>query len=196
MSATTYPGHGDDWSAQPDEGSSPPRRRRRVFFNRRGAALVAVITCTGGFFAGIEVEKGQLSTASAAVTAGASRAGAGAGGFGGGAGGFGGGAGASGDRSFGTVSSVDANTIYLTDSSGNTVKVSLSASTKLSKSQTVSQTAVRPGDSVLIQGLKNTNGTLVATSVSDSGAAPSAPTGGSASGASAGGSSTGAAGGT
>jgi hypothetical protein len=75
-----------------------------------------------------------------------------------------------GNASIGTVASVNGKTIYLTDSSGNTVKVTLSSATKLTKSQGVSKASVRPGDTVVIQGLKSSNGTIAATSVSDSGA--------------------------
>jgi hypothetical protein len=151
------------------------------------AALLAVITCAAGFFAGVTVEKNQLgSTASAATGGGAAatagaqpgaaagtgaQAGAAAGrfGFGGGGGGAAGGAGG-GNASFGTISSVNGNTIYLTDTTGNTVKVTLSGSTKLTKSLGVAKSALHPGDSVVIQGVKNSSGALVATSVSDSGA--------------------------
>ena len=67
------------------------------------------------------------------------------------------------------MSSVKGNTLYLTDTSGNTVKVTLSGSTKVSKSLAVKRKSIRPGDTVVIQGLKNSSGTLIAASVSDSG---------------------------
>ena len=149
------------------------RPRRRQFFNRKSAALAAAITCAAGFYAGISVEKGQLaSTASAAAsprTATGGPAAAGAGGFAGRFG-AGGAAGAGGNASIGTVSSVHGKTIYLTDTTGNTVKVTLSSATKITKSQSVSKASVRPGDAVVIQGLKGSNGKITATSVSDSGA--------------------------
>jgi hypothetical protein len=181
MSAVTYDSHEHDWDTTEQEPSMTPGRPRRRFFNRRSAALAAVITCAAGFYAGIRVEKGQLaSTASAATTSatgaaagsgpGAPAGGAGAaGGFAGrfGGGGFGGGAG---NASLGTIASVNGKTIYLTDTTGNTVKVTLSSATKLTKSLGVSKSALHPGDSVVIQGVKNSGGTLVATSVSDSGA--------------------------
>jgi len=61
----------------------------------------------------------------------------------------------------------------MTDSSGNTVKVTLSSATKLTKTVTVGKARVRPGDTVVVQGLKNKSGTLAATSLSDSGASSS-----------------------
>jgi hypothetical protein len=106
---------------------------------------------------------------SAQSATGAGAAGArGASGF---AGRFGGGAGGAGaNASFGTVSSVDGSTIYLTDPTGNTVKVTLSSSTKLTKSLSVSKHSLHPGDAIVVQGVKNSGGTIVATSVSDQGA--------------------------
>jgi hypothetical protein len=186
MSAVPYDSHDHDWDRAEQEPSMSPGRPHRRFFNRRSAALAAMITCAAGFYAGIRVEKGQLaSTASAATTSatgaaagartGAAAGAAGAAGefagrFGGGAAGGGGGGGGGGNASLGTISSVNGKTIYLTDTTGNTVKVTLSSSTKLTKSLGVSKSALHPGDSVVIQGVKNSSGTLVATSVSDSGA--------------------------
>ena len=178
MSAVPYETPDQDWEETAEQDSfSPPGRPRRHFFNRKSAALAALITCAAGFYAGISVEKGQLAgTASAATTgapgaaAGGAAAGgpAGAGGF---AGRFGGGSagGAGGNASLGTISSVNGNTIYLTDTTGNTVKVTLSSSTKLTKSLSVSKSSLHPGDSIVVQGVKSSNGTVVATSVSDSG---------------------------
>jgi hypothetical protein len=177
-----------------------PRRPRRNFFNRRSAALVALLTCAAGFYAGVRVEKGQIastpvtlgaagSTASglgaragatgaaggsrasgasgaASRTAGASGA-AGASGFAGAAARFGGAGGA--NTSLGTVSTVDGKTLVLTEASGNTVKVNLS-SAKITKSQSVGRSAIHPGDTVVIEGVPNKSGTVVAATVSDSGA--------------------------
>jgi hypothetical protein len=179
MSAVPFDTPDHDVETTPQESFVPPGRPRRRFFNRKSAALAAVITCAGGFYAGISVEKGQLaSTASAATTSAAgARTGTAAGGAAGGAAGFagrfgGGAAGGTGNASFGTISSAAGNTLYLTDPTGNTVKVTLSSSTKLTKSVSVSKSSLHPGDSVVVQGVKNSGGTLVATSVSDSGARP------------------------
>jgi Domain of unknown function (DUF5666) len=117
--------------------------------------------------------------AAAGGAAGATRSGTGAGGSGAaGAGSFGGGAGAAafagggfggGSASFGTVSSVKGSSIFVTDSTGNLVKVKLSSATKITKSLGVRRSSLHPGDTVVIRGLKNSNGTLTATTVSDSG---------------------------
>ncbi|MGH2892310.1 MAG: hypothetical protein ACRDPM_03455, partial [Solirubrobacteraceae bacterium] len=55
----------------PETEAPLPRRARRQFFNRRTAALGALITCAIGFYAGIRVEKTQLSNSSSAVGSGA-----------------------------------------------------------------------------------------------------------------------------
>ena len=73
---------------------------------------------------------------------------------------------------FGTVSSVSGNTLYITEANGNTVKVTLSSATKVTKNVSVGKNAVRPGDTVVVAGAKNSNGTVSATTLSDTGAGP------------------------
>jgi uncharacterized protein DUF5666 len=194
MSTISYDSVERDWD--PHEPTDPlPRRPRRQFFNRRSAALAALITCAAGFYAGVRVEKGQVSSSStplqlpgAAGAAGAAGARAsGAGGAGGAAqagstarpGGFPGFAG--GNASVGTVASVNGGTLVLTETSGNTVKVRISSSTKITKSQPVSRHAVRPGDTIIVQGAPNSKGTTVAASVTDSGAGSGGASAGSSS---------------
>jgi hypothetical protein len=160
------------------EADATPGRPRRRWWGRKTAVLAAVIILAAGFWGGVRLERSQFSPTTT-PTATASSTAAGHAGFFGGAGG--GGA----NASIGSVSSIDGNTVYLTDTSGNTVKVKLSSATKVTKSENVSKTAVRPGDTVVIQGAKSSNGTLTATSVSDSGASatrngPSTPTPGTA----------------
>lgn len=225
MSTISYDQAERDWD--PDEPAQPlPRRPRRQFFNRKSAALVALITCAAGFYAGVRVEKGQVSGSSSTLrlpgatgAAGAARTGAsgaagagsgaagaagsgataagssartaGAGARSGGFGGFAGGAGggfAGGNAAVGTVASVNGQTLVLTETSGNTVNVRLSSSTKISKNQSVSRHAIRPGDTIIVQGAANAKGTTVAASVTDSGAS-STGSSSSASGASSSGSS-------
>jgi hypothetical protein len=185
MSAIPYEqDHEEQWDPdQEDDTLVPPGRPRRHFFNRRSAALIALITCAAGFYAGIRVEKGRLSSSTngargftlpalgsaggASNGASGSRSAA-ARGFPGGAG-FPGAALAGGNASIGTISSVDGHAIYLSDTSGNTIKVTLSSATKITKSLSVGKQSLHPGDSVVIRGLKNHNGTVSATSISDSG---------------------------
>ena len=185
-----------EWDTSDDDTLALPDRPRRQWFNRRSAALLALITCAAGFYAGIRVEKGQLSsnsngtgslslpslgTSTSRSTGSGTRsqtgapAGFPAGGIPGA--GFGGG-----NSTTGTIASVAGNAIFITDVSGNTVKVRLSSATKLSKSLTVAKHALRPGDSVVVQGLKNSKGTVSATSVNDSGASNTAGSGSGSSG--------------
>lgn len=185
MSAVPYDSPAEDWETE-QEGFAPPGRPRRRFFNRKSAALAAVLTCAAGFYAGITIEKGQLaSTASAATTSAAGAGGGAAAAAGGPGSGFagrfgGGGAGGpgGGSASIGTISSVSGNTVYLTDPTGNTLKVTLSPSTKLTKSLGVSKSSLHPGDAIVVQGVKSSKGTVVATSVSDSGARTAGTTAG------------------
>jgi hypothetical protein len=217
MSAIPYEGDQQDWDGYDDaDALAPPARRRRRFWGRGTAVLLGVILVAAAFYAGVRVEKAQISSSpttlpSAAAGAGAAGARGGAGGLGsrfagagagtgagagagaggaagaagaaaaagGGAGGGGGGfAGAlrggglgGGNSSFGTASTIDGNTIYLTQpTTGNTIKVKLSSATKITKSVGVAKSALRPGDTLVIQGLKQSNGSISATSVSDSGA--------------------------
>jgi hypothetical protein len=181
MSAIPYEPREEEWDHEEQDTRPLPRRPRRQLFNRRSATLIALIVGVIGFYAGVRVEKGQLSSSSSTglslpsslsslarggtTTRGATGTGsASRGGFPG-LGAFGGGG-----TTIGTVSNINGKTIYISDSSGNTVKVKLSSATKITKSLAVRKKAVRPGDSVVIQGAKNSNGTLSATSVSDSGA--------------------------
>ena len=177
MDATTYDRRDEAWEHYnaPHDEQPLPRRPRRQYFNKRSAALIAVLTCAAGFYAGVRVEKGQVGNSSAITLPGATggatgRTGA-AGSRGGGsgfAGLFSGGGGASG-TSLGTISGVKGNTLYVTDTTGNVTKVKLSSATKITKSLDVKRGSLHPGDSVVIRGLKNSSGTLVAASVSDSG---------------------------
>ncbi len=172
----------EDWDAYQDEPETEaplPRRTRRQFFNRRTAALGALVTCAIGFYAGIRVEKSQLSSSSSGLTLGSgtgARAGRGGGAglaavFGrGGAPGAPGATGAGGaGASFGTVAAVNGKTIDLTDSSGNTVKVKVTSATKITKTQSASRHAIRPGDTIIVTGVSGSGATTNAATITDSG---------------------------
>jgi hypothetical protein len=200
MDTYTPDQHEEAWDTHQGEPESPlPRRARRQFFNRRTAALGAVVTCAIGFYAGIRVEKSQLSSSSSAGSLGSgaasgARAAARAGGFAGltgrgaagsggaaraggspgsggagAAGGFGGAGGGAAGTSFGTVSSLNGKTLDVTDASGNTVKVKLTSSTKITKNQSVGRKAIRPGDTIIVTGGQGSGGSTTAASVTDSG---------------------------
>jgi hypothetical protein len=225
MNAIPYDRPEEEWDSYQEEGTEQdfalPGRPRRQWFNRKSAALFAILLGAIGFYAGVRVEKSQVSNSSSSTGAlgaggaaaalraaargggatgsgatgtsgsgAASRAGAsGASGvrglFGGGAGGFAGAAGGAG-ATFGTVSSISGDNLFITEASGNTVKVTLSSATKVTKNVSVGKKAVRPGDTVVVAGAKNSNGTVSATTLSDTGAGAGAgaAAGGSGSGSS------------
>jgi hypothetical protein len=185
MSAIPYDKDPDaPWDDQDEATIVLPGRPRRQWFDRRTAGLVAVVACAIGFFAGVRVEKGQVSSSSSsslrlpsafASTGSRSsgtgaRSGASGRGFPSGAAGFPGAAAfVGGNTSTGTVSSLDGSSVYVSEGSGNTVKVKLSSATKISKSLRVSKKSLRPGDSVTITGVTSSKGVVSATSVSDTG---------------------------
>jgi hypothetical protein len=187
MSALPYESQEEGWdSYREDQKLELPGRPRRRFLNWGSAVLLALAVGGIGFYVGVRVEKGQVSGSSSSASplaglgaaarsgaagSGASRlagaAGAGAaGGRGAFAGAFGGG-----NSSFGTVSSVNGKTIYVTQvGTGNVVKVTLSSATKITKNLGVGKSAIRPGDTVVVSGVKGSDGKIAATSVSDTGA--------------------------
>jgi hypothetical protein len=148
------------------------------------------------FYAGVRVEKGQVSSTSgrtalsSAFGSSAASGGAASARAGGVSRFLGGGApGAGGGGTFGTVSSISGKALYVTDASGNTIKVTLSSATKVTKSAGVSAKSVHPGDTVVIQGIKNSSGAVQAATVSDTGARAGAGGASGAGGTTAGGSS-------
>ncbi len=64
---------------------------------------------------------------------------------------------------------VDGNTIYVTNSSGNIVKITTGGSTTVSiaKSGTVSQ--IQPGQTVTVKGTTDSSGNVTASSVTEGG---------------------------
>ena len=188
MNAIPYDTPEQEWDA-PEDAYELPGRPRRRFWGPGTAVVLALLLGVVGFYVGVRVEKGQLSSSTSTLGAGLGGAAArtsagartGAGSASSAAGrtsGFGrafagGGAGGT-NASVGTVSSVNGNAIYLTDFSGNTIKIRLTSGTKVTKNVSVSKKSVRPGDTIIVQGLKGSHGTITAASVTDSGARSSA----------------------
>jgi hypothetical protein len=185
------------WEDATDEQPLLPERKRIRWLSWKSVALLAILTGLIGFYAGVREEKssaaGTSSTAVASATGSSTRGFAGFAGRGaagksatksggksgsfpgfGSAGGPPSGAAAAGNGSFGggtsgTIVSVSGDTLYVKESSGNTVKVKLLATTTLTKSVDVGTRSLHPGDTVSIQGDAGSHGTVTATSVSDSG---------------------------
>ena len=186
MSAIRYEPREDHWEGDEEQGTLViPGRGPRRRLGRAGVLLITLLVGAIGFYVGVRVEKGQIGSSSTAAAGTSAPTGAPAG-FSGRSGASAlnrfAGSGAAGGSSFGTVASLDGRTIYVKTVSGNTVKVRLVSATKVSKSLTVSGKALRPGDSVVVQGASGSNGTLTATSISDTGASSSGSSGSAASG--------------
>jgi hypothetical protein len=157
-----------------------PRRRSRV--NIATAVLAALVFAAGTFYAGVRVEKSKAKTSTTGSLAaafsrfaGARGAGAaggtGARGTGTGAGaGAGGAAGAGAGVTVGTVKLVDGNNVYVTDTSGGITKVAVGSSATVTVSSSGKVSDVKPGDTVIVRGAAGSDGTVNATSLSDSGA--------------------------
>jgi hypothetical protein len=71
-----------------------------------------------------------------------------------------------GDATVGTVTAIKGSTLYVTDASGNTVKIATSAGSQVTKTVTGSVDDVHPGDTVVVTGTKRSNGTIDARSIS------------------------------
>lgn len=143
------------------------RRRRKL--PRVTLALAVALVGAGAFIGGAEAQK-HLGSTPAASSSGTGAAfpsrfrGANAtagpqGAFAGGGGG-----------TFGTVTAIKGSTLYVTDSSGNVVKVSTSAASQVTKTTTGTVKDIKPGDTVVVRGSQGKNGTIAADSISLGGA--------------------------
>ena len=158
-------------------------RRPRAKLPSLTVVLVVVVIASAGFIGGILVGKHYGSSSSgglasrfgafAAAAGASSSAGTGTGtrtGLGGAGGGFAGaggtGAFAGGNATVGTIKLVDGSKVYVQTSAGDIVQVSTSAGTKVTASSTVPVKDLAPGETVIVQGSKNSSGGVTATSIS------------------------------
>jgi len=153
------------------------RRKRRLPILT--AILVLAVAAGGAFIAGAEVQKhyGKSSSATSggagaasAFSAFASRLRAGGAGAGGGRGFFAGGAGAGGGTA-GTVTLIKGSSLYVTDSTGNTVLVHTSPASRVTKTVSGSVQAIHPGDTVTVTGVQAKNGSYTAAAITIAGGA-------------------------
>jgi len=161
----------DDDADEPDFRPRPRRRAHALTFVLAGALLIAA-----GFYGGVLLQKHEdhgSSTASGttarargfAAPAGATGIG-GTGGAAARAGGFNfGGGGAGGGAVTGTVKLVDGKNVYVTDTSGNVVKVATSGSSQLTKTDPATTKDVAPGDVVIVRGTQNSDGSYTASTL-------------------------------
>jgi hypothetical protein len=161
-----------------DELAAVLTRRPRAKLPSLTLVLAAIVVASGGFLGGVVVGKhdgssgsGSQASAFRRFAAGASAAvGTGSGpgaGFGArgargdGAGGF-----AAGNATIGTIKLIDGSTVYVQTSGGDIVQVSTSAGTKVTASSTVRVKDLQPGETVIVEGSKNSAGGVTAASIS------------------------------
>ncbi len=168
-------------------------RRPRAKLPSLTLVLAAVVVASAGFLGGAMVGKhygssssgslaaafrGLAARASATASAGSgSGSGSGSGGTGsdsGGTGsgsgfGFGGGRGGAfggGNATIGTIKLIDGRTVYVQTTAGDIVQVATSAGTKVTVSSAVPVKDLQPGETVIVEGSKNSSGAIAATSIS------------------------------
>ncbi len=150
-----------------------PTSRRRLL-TPLTAALAAAVLVGIGVFAGILIQKhyATSSTSASGVPAGLAGLTGGGGASAAGVGGspttgaaLRGGVRPGGGFTSGQVSIIRGNIFYVQDQAGTTVKVKTTAATTVTKSSKVTVTAVYPGDTITIQGMKDKSGTLIADAI-------------------------------
>jgi hypothetical protein len=158
----------DEWEPEPDQDTLPARPRRRLV-TPVTTALAALLVAALGFIGGVQVQKhqgagngGTSATPASFAAAGARGGGAGAGGA---RGGFPGGGGAQGNATVGSVANKHGSTLYVKDGNGNTVRVKTTTHSKINRTAATSAGAIHPGDTVVVQGTKSSNGTITATQI-------------------------------
>jgi hypothetical protein len=168
----------DGWFDEPEE---LPRRPRGRLLAPLPVTLLCVLLTACGFIGGVLVEKGQEGSASSGGSGAAGLAGrfaalrsaAGRSGAGLGAGAGTAGAGSAGAATTGQVAFVQGSTLYVTNSSGNTIKVKTSAASTVTKTVSGTVHSIRPGEEVVISGTTASNGTVTAESIRVGGGAAS-----------------------
>lgn len=162
----------DDWEPVDDDGDdSPPPRRKRRIVTPLSAALVGVLIGALGFIGGVKVQKHQDSsgggTSEAPTGFAAARSAGGGTGAAGGFPGRGGGAGGGGrsNATIGSVANKHGSTLYVKDSDGNVIRVKTTSNSKVNRTASTTAGAIHPGDTVIVQGTKHSNGTVTATQI-------------------------------
>jgi hypothetical protein len=150
-----------------DEGTAPSHTWR----TRASFAAGALVIGAAGFFGGAKWQDSRSSTESDSVVAGApdgridgSRVPGGLQPPGSGSRAPGGGGGAT---TFGEITAVEGDVVTVEDAQGNAVHVVVSSDTGITISENGSIDDLAVGDSVLVQGTTDADGTVVAASISD-----------------------------
>jgi hypothetical protein len=174
---------GEERWPEDSEALELPRRPRRRLLTPIPLTLLGVLLIACGFIGGVLVEKGQgpstpatgsgasLASRFAALRGGTTGA-AGASARSGSAttgGGFGGLSGAGGGftrPTAGSVAYLAGSTLYVTNAEGNTVKVTTSPATSVSRTVKSTVKAIHPGETVTVTGATGSSGAVSAESIS------------------------------
>jgi len=159
----------DDESLVPVESLTPDpallnevQKKRVITPLTRVLLVLALASAT--FLTGVLVERSQAKTStSSALPSGLAalfnRQGQGTGGTATG--------GAAGGATIGTVKLIDGKNVYVSDSQGNVVKVVTNSATKVSVNHDGTVSDLAPSKSVVVQGTKRADGSVVASQISE-----------------------------
>jgi hypothetical protein len=163
--------HPDD----PDDDWSDSHVKKGLRLAAPTAVLLSLVILAAGFWGGALAEKhhGSPTSSSSALSALASRLAAARGGSGtatgagagGGGGGFAGAGGGATPATAGIVTGVQGTVLYVTNASGDLVKVEVGPSTSVTRTAKSSLTGLQTGDTVVVQGTTGSGGTVTAMSV-------------------------------
>jgi len=140
----------EDWPTQ--------TAKRGIHLRTPTAILVALLLAAAGLWGGSFLQKQNGSTAGATSVAAARAAFSRVGGAGSSAS-------ATASGTSGTVTDIIGNTLYVTNSSGQLIKVTVSSSATVTRNASSSLSGLKPGDTVTVQGTTPTNGSMTASSV-------------------------------
>jgi hypothetical protein len=158
-----------------DELTTVLTRRPRAKLPSVTLILAAVVVASAGFLGGALVGKhygssgtGSLAAAfrGLAARATASASPGASGGTGSGFAGRGGGVFGGGNATIGTIKLIDGSIVYVQNTEGDIVQVATSSGTKVTISETVPVKDLQPGETVIVEGSKNSSGAIAATSIS------------------------------
>jgi hypothetical protein len=152
----------------------PARAARRGLRMRvPTAVLIALLIAAGGIWGGAALQRTRSSGSSSSASSLASLF-SGLRGRGGTTGTGGGSPFGSAPTAEGTVTAVEGDVVYLTTSSGGIEKVIIGKTTSLTRTAKVSASGLRQGDTVIVEGTTEKNGSVAATSITASAAGVSA----------------------
>jgi hypothetical protein len=156
-------------------------RRPRAKLPSLTLVLVAIVVASAGFLGGAMVGKHYGSSSSGSLasefsrfaaaratasTGGTGGTGTGTGGSGSVFGGRGGGGFTASNATIGTIKLIDGSTVYVQTPEGDIVQVATSAGTRVTVTSTASVKDLQPGQTIIVEGSKNSSGAVAATSIS------------------------------